>query len=195
MTVQENHIYKILSAKCKVVCEADKLLSKLNYGDDIDCCSNKLISAVQLINRLECYCFTPDITLNTPAKFSLTIDESISASSTVVSFYKNNIQLTTSGYGPEEMFLYQVIVDVLNSININFVYNKIGSSYKFDLSLPCDTFSFEITQKIDKATYNYSFTLTQEGICVNGTPTVICSNCFPESDLPKMYAVLNTLLS
>lgn len=58
MEIQTNHNLRLLNAKCEYVCIVDNLSKKLDYGDDIECCLNKLYLASKLINRLECYCFT-----------------------------------------------------------------------------------------------------------------------------------------
>jgi len=61
MEIQTNHTLRLLNAKCEYVCIVDNLSNKLEYGDDIECCLNKLFLASKLINRLECYNF-PTIT-------------------------------------------------------------------------------------------------------------------------------------
>jgi hypothetical protein len=58
MEIQTNHTLRLLNAKCEYVCIVDNLSKKLDYGDDVECCLNKLFLASKLINRLECYCFT-----------------------------------------------------------------------------------------------------------------------------------------
>lgn len=59
MDIQAKHTNIILLAKTSVVSKVELLNKKMNYGDTDFCCINKLYLAIKLINRLECYCFTP----------------------------------------------------------------------------------------------------------------------------------------
>ncbi len=49
----------ILRSKKIVVDKVELIRKKMEYGDTNFGCINKLYLAILLINRLECYCFTP----------------------------------------------------------------------------------------------------------------------------------------
>ena len=74
MEIQTNHTVRILNAKCEYVLAVDNLVKKLDYGDDIECCLNKLFLASKLINRLECYCFEDRTLADTEVLSTFTID-------------------------------------------------------------------------------------------------------------------------
>jgi len=193
MTIQEKHISKILTAKCEIVCAASKLLDKLNYGEDIGCCLNKLISAVQLINRLECYCFPVVGVDDILSKFRKTFNETTSASSSTVIFYKNGIEIGSFTYDADPIFLYEVVALGLTSLDIYFTDTEIDNTHEFNLTMSCDTASFNLT--LDDGgmiIYNYDFDVIQQGVC--GIEAVNCNNCFPTTTLPKMYSVLDSFL-
>lgn len=59
MDIQAKHTDVILRSKMSIVDKVNTLYKKLDYGDTDFCCINKLYLAMLLINRLECYCFTP----------------------------------------------------------------------------------------------------------------------------------------
>jgi hypothetical protein len=60
MDTQSNHSAKILSFKTLYVKKATVLVKKINYGEDVSCCVNKMYLASRLINRLECFCFSSE---------------------------------------------------------------------------------------------------------------------------------------
>jgi len=190
MDIQTKHRVTLLNAKCNYVCAVDTLVKKMNYGEDVDCCINKLFLAAKLINRLECFCFeTPVFETAVSAEFTYTVNNNDYLVDTILQLIVNGVQvgaLTTGvDYKPEAWST------LLNSANIDYVLVDNGSDSTFTLTMDCNI--TEITALITKTTTN-SFPLTNSvvGVCEVSTPP--CYNCIENSDLPKMYEVLHKLL-
>lgn len=197
MEIQTNHNLRLLNAKCEYVCIVDNLSKKLDYGDDIECCLNKLFLASKLINRLECYNF-PLITAseNVNSEFAETLSESQEAVLYEIIFL--NIELNVNGT------IYNIISDGINTV-LELIINKLTElgflvSYtidgsNFNLFLTCDILDISFNIQYESVRdVPYTFTNTIPGACPIYTTTTF-DNCIQQSDLREMYAVLDNLLS
>lgn len=197
MEIQEKHKLKILSYKSTYVSILEEIENKSNYGEDIDCCANELFLASKLINRLECYCFS----------------DSLNHSTEILSSFLarvNNLSLTTIGEiyslmvnGIHVTSFISTGVETRSFIMANML-NSIGYKYTVSSSeiLPTDTYTITAPCNVNK--------LSGETISPGGSPIVVsdlitvtagqcayngCSNCINDSNLAKMYEVLDNLLN
>ena len=202
MEIQTNHTLRLLNAKCEYVCIVDNLSKKLDYGDDIECCLNKLYLASKLINRLECYNFpliTSSDSENINSKFFAGISESESFLLNDVEYL--TIQLNVNGtiYTLVSDSInngYELIINKLTELGIFVSYTITGIKLKiFNLVLACDVTDISfIAQPGGETPFEIIFTNTVLGVCpiqIITTP----DNCIEQSDLREMYAVLDNLLS
>lgn len=201
MEIQTRHRLKLLNSKCEYVCVVDNLSKKLDYGDDIECCLNKLYLASKLINRLECYNF-PLIALseNVNSEFSAGI-------SAYEDFLLNDvenltIQLNVNGtisnlFSDSVNNGYELIINKLTALGI-FVSYTITDGEKqiyFNLVLTCDILNISFTVRYGTETPLESIFINDvPGVCPIQTTTTF-DNCIEQSDLREMYAVLDNLLS
>jgi len=201
MEIQTRHRLKLLNSKCEYVCVVDNLSKKLDYGDDIECCLNKLYLASKLINRLECYNF-PLITTseNVNSEFFAGISES---EFFALSSKKDlNIQLNVNGT------VYDIASDAVNT-GFELIINKLTAlgifvSYTitdgekqiyFNLVLTCDILNISFTVRYGTETPLESIFINDvPGVCPIQTTTTF-DNCIEQSNLREMYAVLDNLLS
>jgi hypothetical protein len=200
MEIQTNHTLRLLNAKCEYVCIVENLSKKLDYGDDIECCLNKLFLASKLINRLECYNF-PTITLGAPTNSEFTTTISNTQYDLLLEISELTIQLNVNGT------VYELFSNGVNT-GLDLIINKLtelgffvsytdapGRLTYMEFILTCDVFKLEFTvQYLESAPVDYDFTNTVPGSCFNYI-TTIPDNCIEQSDLREMYAVLDNLLS
>ena len=197
MEIQTNHTLRLLNAKCEYVCIVDNLSKKLDYGDDIECCLNKLFLASKLINRLECYDF-PLITnvLNVNSEFYTDLDETQANRlsqlfASVIELNVNGVTHTLVSTGTINNF--GLIVNKLNELGVLVFFNISAESMR--LYLTCDVLNIGFTIKyLETPTVDYTLTNTVIGVCESSTTTTF-ENCIEQSDLREMYAVLDNLLS
>jgi len=200
MEIQTKHRLKILNSKCEYVCAVDNLSKKLDYGDDIECCLNKLFLASKLINRLECYNFpTETTTLITNSEFFTGISESeffwLSSDTNLT------IQLNVNGtiytlVSDDVNNGFELIINKLTQLGVLVSYAITGDKNKiFNLVLTCNILNISFTTQYGgEIPFQIIFSNTVIGIC--GNPIVIMpKNCIEQSDLREMYAVLDNLLS
>lgn len=193
MEIQEKHRLKILNAKCQYVCLLEELKNKSNYGEDIDCCANKLFLAAKLINRLECYCFS-DLVLGSEevlSKFSVPTNNI--TLTPIGTFYAISVdskyKATYVSYGTETRS--EITVILLDKMKLDYTVTTVGSVDTYIITNLCSVSSMAYKKvATDKTVTITELTVVETGICVtNG-----CHNCIENSDLPKMYEVLDNLL-
>ncbi len=200
MEIQTRHRLKLLNSKCEYVCIVENLSKKLDYGDDIECCLNKLYLASKLINRLECYNF-PLITLseNVNSEFFAGISES---EFFALSSKKDlNIQLNVNGtvYDIASDAVntgFELIINKLTELGLLVSYTITGDKNKiFNLVLTCDVIDISfIAQYGEELPFEIIFSNTVVGACPIQIITTF-DNCIEQSNLREMYAVLDNLLS
>ena len=193
MDIQTKHRVILLNAKCEYVCAVDTLVKKMNYGEDVDCCINKLFLASRLINRLDCYCFDsiPLGAETVNSEFGLSETNSSYASGSVGQIIINGSQvwsLTASATVSEK----DAIAALLTLINLEYTKTSGGGNYTFDVTADPYTTSITVifTNPVGEVTL-HDFKVNTVGV-----PSVSeCYNCISDPDLPKMYEVLHSLLS
>lgn len=191
MEIQEKHRIEILNAKCKYVCLLDGIKNKSNYGEDIDCCANKLFLAAKLINRLECYCFDdlPLVENDVNAVFEFTDSNVSYPAGTFVAVTINRLQVynTTTD---DTYNLKAILLAVLASSGITAT-STAGSPFTITATAFTDTLTLSVG--IDNAGRLdvYTFENTVEG----RSSTSNCHNCIEDSDLDTMYELLDNLLA
>ena len=197
MEIQTNHNLRLLNAKCEYVCIVDNLSKKLDYGDDIECCLNKLFLASKLINRLECYNF-PETILGAPTNSEFNASLTIPQYELLLETLDSTIQLNVNGtiytlYSNGVFTNIELIIIKLTGLGFLVSYSI--SESNLSLVLTCDVFKAEFSiQYLESAPVDYNFTNTVPGSCFNYI-TTIPDNCIEQSDLREMYAVLDNLLS
>ena len=209
MDIQENHRITLLNAKCTYVNSLDLISKKMSYGEDIsECCARKLYLASQLINRLDCYDFSEKINVTiTPVTFKSTLLNSAGTSPQGNIFYLYLNGLVVSSYQlPANEVTQTVLLNLLNNSGLSFQYHQ-GSeagSNVFDPSVigfwtidtPCTTKELSISfQTSISGSLTQIFNTTDpstKGVC--GVADSVVYNCWKNSDLPKLYEVLNGLL-
>ena len=195
MEIQEKHRLEILNAKCNYVCAVDTLVHKMNYGEDADCCIEKLYLASRLINRLDCYCFDPYPIFSEEvlAEFNVTHSNTSYSSGTIVSIIVNGVQLyaaTTTSTLSEKT----ITEGLLMLIGMTYTSSSGGGIYNIDITAFADTTSIKvIIYPLSRELHITDFSKTTS---VEGKSDVSsCYNCVEDSDLPKMYEVLHKLLA
>lgn len=192
MDIQTKHRLTILNAKCEYVCAASTLVKKMNYGEDVSCCINKLYLASRIIKRLECYCFNSiplgTETVNTILGLSET--NSNYPSGTIGQIIVNGLQVGNLT-APSTVSEKDAISALLNLINYEYVVVSGGGNYTFTVT------ANPYVTSISVVLTNPSGERTVHDFKVNtiGVPSVSeCNNCIEDKNLYEMYAVLNQLL-
>lgn len=192
MEIQEKHRLTILNAKCEYACAVDTLVKKMNYGEDVSCCINKLYLASRIINRLECYCFDsiPLGTEKVMAVFGLSDTDSIFPSGSTGQIIINGVQLS-SLTATSNVHEYVGIRYLLNSINYTFTETD-NVVYTFSVTAEPNITSI----KVILANPSGEKTIHDFKLNTVGVPsTTECNNCIEDSNLREMYALLNQLLA
>lgn len=192
MEIQEKHRLTILNAKCEYACVVDTLVKKMNYGEDVDCCINKLYLASRIINRLECYCFDsiPLGTEKVMAVFGLSDTDSIFPSGSTGQIIVNGVQLSALT-ATSNVHEYVAIRYLLNSINYIFTETD-NSVYTFSVTAEPNITSIKVILANPSGEKTiHDFKLNTVGI----PSTTECNNCIEDSNLREMYALLNQLLA
>jgi len=195
MDIQTKHRVTLLNAKCNYVCAVDTLVQKSNYGEDIGCCIDKLYLASRLINRLECFCFETPVTVTTEIKsqFSFTALKSTNLLSGDIFQYLVNDTMVWSISVTATTPLYEIIDLFIADLDIPTVIVDNGTSYSYTSTFDCNVTSVKNYLTRDGVTSVATISNTVTGACATSNPP--CYNCIEVSDLPKMYEVLNKLLS
>ncbi len=189
MNIQDKHRVTLLNAKCEVVCKAQSMLKKMDYGEDIgDCCTETLFAAIKLINRLDCYCFGTVNEEEVLSKFTIAIPENDTATNTSIAIIANGKQIAYL-YVEESTYKPDVIETLLNQINLTYTINSSGGSSTFTIVAGCNIKSLVVYTIKNKIISSGTATNTILGVCANE-----CNNCISDSDLSKAYAVLAALL-
>lgn len=209
MDIQENHRITLLNAKCSYVKSLDLITKKMSYGEDIsECCARKLFLASQLINRLDCYDFSNKTTTTiTSTTFKSTL---LNSTATSISGYIFHLYLDGVVIGSYQLPYNQgtqtVLLNLLNASGLSFQYyqgSESGSNIFnpavigfWTINTPCTTTTLSIsfqTSISDPLTEIFtSSSPTISGVC--GTANSVVYNCWKDSDLPKLYEVLDNLL-
>lgn len=192
MEIQEKHRLEILNAKCEYVCAVDTLVKKMNYGEDVDCCINKLYLASKIINRLECYCFDsiPLGSIKIMSKLSLNQTNYKYAAPTISQLIVDSVQVY-SHLDTVSTFENDIIQTLLNAVNYQYTETQVGFNYIFDVTAPPNV------RSIVMQFYDSDGTLTKRTFALDviGVPNQSeCNNCIQDKDLYEMYALLNQLL-
>lgn len=192
MEIQTNHAVRLLNAKCEYVLAVDNLVKKLDYGDDVECCLNKLFLASRLINRLECFCFENRTLAKTQVLSTFTIDVFNTLSDTATySLAVNGSYLADYLSDGTVTDLSTVFENLLVIANLDYTASDEDGFTRFNVTANCDTTDI-FFKKTSVAGAEYEiFVPTVFGVC----STSCCHNCIKESDLREMYAVLEQLLS
>lgn len=190
MELQEKHRVTLLNAKCEVVCKVQSLLKKMEYGEDVSCCTRKLYAAILLINRLDCYCFpeTTNETLTTGTE-TLSVNKTINKALGTYYLYSGNsiiatYELTTTGT------LNDITVQLLNLAALPYTVNTAFETVNiYTITTDCDENTLIVR---DSSSELATASLVTSPTCeVNVSE---CYNCIEDSDLNKMYEVLANLL-
>lgn len=193
MDIQTNHINVLLNAKCEVVCAAENLIKKSDYGDDIECCSENIFAAVSLINRLDCYCFEehPLVEENIDSIFRLLFRGATGLSiGTYCSIKVDGVQLY-SFFTDTILDEKSILIMLFEACNIPYQYNmQPNGQGRFFVQLKCfnESLSTSIIDGASSIIYDFQNIIT--GQCSDPS----CFNCIKDSDLNKMYEVLDNLL-
>jgi len=192
MEIQEKHRLEILNAKCNYVCAVDTLVHKMNYGEDADCCINKLFLAAKLINRLECFCFeNPTSDVEVLTEFTYELPNNDYQAGDILQFFVDGVQLAYRVAEVESKVDFWI--DLLAELEIETTTTDLGSTTQFVSTFACNILEIEIHTTRAGSTTISTPAKTADGVCI--VPTPPCYNCIEASDLPKMYEVLNKLLS
>lgn len=193
MEIQENHRLKILNAKCNYVCAVDILQKKMSYGEDVSCCINKLYLASRIINRLECYCFDTVPVGKTLVKSQLGLTETNityltgSTGQLIVNGVQVESATSTSSFSEKDG-----IGALLNLANLEYTSSSGGGTYVINVTAEPTITSIKVilVNSFGEITI-HDFKLNVPGV----SDETSCHNCISNSDLPKMYSLLNQLLS
>lgn len=191
MDIQTNHTVRLLNAKCEYVLAVDNLVKKLDYGDDIECCINKLFLASKLINRLECYCFEDRTLADTEVLSTFTIDIFNTLSDEEVYSIAVNGNYLADYLADGVIDLSTVFENLLVIANLDYTASDEESYTRFNVTANCDTTDIFFKKTSTAGAEYETFVPTVFGVC----STSCCHNCIKESDLREMYAVLEQLLS
>lgn len=191
MDIQTNHTVRLLNAKCEYVLAVDNLVKKLDYGDDIECCINKLFLASKLINRLECYCFEDKTLADTEVLSTFTIDIFNTLSDEEVYSIAVNGSYLADYLADGVIDLSTVFENLLVIANLDYTASDEESYTRFNVTANCDTTDIFFKKTSTAGAEYETFVPTVFGVC----STSCCHNCIKDSDLREMYAVLEQLLS
>lgn len=205
MDIQENHRIKLLNVKCKYISIVENLSKKMDFGDDIGCCLKKTWLASKLINRLDCYCFTNPSNSLVNSQFTVTMSnaEAVDFSTTVLSSNKVHINVSVLVNGITNLIskddihtALQLLIIELTSLGVYVSYSSsVGASNTvFTFVLACSVTSLSLSYyNASDVLKSYTGVNAVVGVCGLGSST--CYNCISDKDLPKMYSVLDKLLS
>jgi len=192
MDIQTKHRVTLLNAKCEYVCAVDTLVKKMNYGEDVDCCINKLYLASRLINRLDCYCFDSIPLGEELVMSSLGLTETNttyltgSTGQIIVNGTQVNSLVADTSFSEKDG-----IIALLDSVNLENTSTSGGGTYAITVTANPTIRSIKVilVNSFGEITI-HDFKLNVSGVPVESS----CYNCITDSDLPKMYEVLNKLL-
>jgi len=139
MDIQTNHTVRLLNAKCEYVLAVDNLVKKLDYGDDIECCLNKLFLASKLINRLECYCFEDKTLADTEVLSTFTIDIFNDLSDAETYSLAVNVSYLADYLSDGAIDLSTVFENLLVISNLDYTASDEETYTRFNVTANCDT--------------------------------------------------------
>lgn len=191
MDIQTKHRVTLLNAKCNYVCAVDTLVHKMNYGEDADCCVNKLYLAQRLIGRLECFCFEgPASETEVLTEFTYELPNNNYHAGDILQLLVDGVQVAYRVAGAESKV--QFWIDLLAELEIETTTTDLGAVTRFISTFPCNVIEITILTTRAGVTSVSTPAKTTDGVCKVSTPP--CYNCIENSDLPKMYEVLHKLL-
>ena len=192
MEIQEKHRLEILNAKCNYVCAVDTLQKKMSYGEDVDCCINKLYLAQRLIGRLECFCFeTPIVETEIKSQFSVIIPKTNALAGDIFQLIVDEVMVWSLENSTTTPF-YEIFDMAVAALDIETTIVDNGATYTYTSIFDCNVTEVKNYLTRDGVTTITTATNTVAGACATSNPP--CYNCIEVSDLPKMYEVLNKLL-
>jgi len=194
MEVQEKHRLEILNAKCNYVCAVDALVKKSNYGEDIGCCIEKLYLASRIINRLECFCFETPVAVTTEIKsqFSTIVPKENALVGDIIQYFVNDEMVWSTEVLVSVPFS-EIFDAIALDLGIGLVITDNGSNYTYIGTLDCNVVIIKNYLTRGGVTSVTVPTNIVAGACATSNPP--CYNCIEVSNLPKMYEVLDKLLS
>lgn len=191
MDIQTKHRVTLLNAKCNYVCAVDTLVHKMNYGEDADCCVNKLYLAQRLIGRLECFCFDgPTSETEVLTEFTYELPNNNYQEGDILQLIVDGVQVAYRVAGVESKVDFWIAL--LAELNIETTTTNLGAVTHFVSTFPCNVIEIIILTTREGSTTVSTPGKTADGVCSVSTPP--CYNCIEVSDLPKMYEVLGKLL-
>lgn len=192
MEIQTKHRLELLNAKCEYICAVNTMVKKMNYGEDVDCCVNKLYLASRLINRLDCYCFDsaplgPETILS---EWTYSGSNDTFTRDTIAFIVVNGVQLHYDT-ATDTVKTKAIINDMLVGAGITIDSLTGTSTVALEATAFDDTTSIVITiiNPSNEITV-IELTRVTEGVASESK----CYNCIEDSDLPKTYEVLHKLL-
>lgn len=191
MDIQDKHRVTLLNAKCEVVCKVQSMLKKMDYGEDVSCCSEKLFAAIKLINRLDCYCFpTIYATTTTNGNYTITVPTPLSEVGDTQILYVlfNGTTSLSTGYSVMTYLTSNTVNKLLTSAGLSFTVAFTDITATYTVTTDCSITDLNIKSVSTTDT----FALNLSPVC--GVAYTTCYNCIEDSDLPKAYAVLAELL-
>lgn len=209
MDIKENHRIRLLNAKCTYVNSLALISKKMSYGEDIsECCARDLFLASQLINRLDCYDFSEKISstlISTTYKSTLLNATGASPLGNIFYLYLNGIAISSYQL-PYAMPTQTLLLNLLSISGLSFDYHQVSESGSnifnpsvigfWTIRTPCTTKVLSISfQTSISGSLTEIFTTSSpaiNGLC--GTTDSVVYNCWKDSDLPKLYEVLDNLL-
>lgn len=192
MDIQTKHRVTLLNAKCNYVCAVDTMVQKMNYGEDVSCCVNKLYLASKLINRLDCYCFdaVPVGKELVMSQLGLTETNTTYLVGSTGQLIINGVQVV--GITAEDTFSEKSGIEFLLTLaNLEYTSTSGGGNYTINVTAEPTVTSITVVLVNSFGEISvHDFKLNVAGVPIETS----CHNCISDSDLPKMYALLNTLL-
>lgn len=191
MDIQTNHRVTLLNAKCEYVCAVDTLVKKMNYGEDVDCCINKLFLASRIINRLECYCFDNETTIsNSRGVETVSINIIDYTPQTNYYLYMNGESIASYTLTQSNQSLAYVTSILINSLGLSFTAPNDGETAVYNIETTCQYNGLSLVYSYSGDDFVLPFNVISSPVCTLSN----CVNCIEDKDLHYMYAVLNQLL-
>jgi hypothetical protein len=168
------------------------MVQKMNYGEDVSCCVNKLYLASKLINRLDCYCFdaVPVGKELVMSQLGLTETNTTYLVGSTGQLIINGVQVV--GITAEDTFSEKSGIEFLLTLaNLEYTSTSGGGNYTINVTAEPTVTSITVVLVNSFGEISvHDFKLNVAGVPIETS----CHNCISDSDLPKMYALLNTLL-
>jgi hypothetical protein len=193
MDLQTKHTNKLIYFKTSVVNKVEDIRKKMAYGEQYSCCIENLYAAIKLINRLDCYCFPAIDTVTTTTNGSYSIIESSLTVEPEAQYFLYNgteviAELTTVGGTATSNLIDQLLA--LTSLSYTSS-TDINDDVTFLVDVDCEVSDLYITNSIGGTAL---FTFTKDTLPVCEYTYTECFNCTEDSELNKMYQIVQSLL-